>query len=271
MNSKRGSLTAGLTLSLAVLAVYAALVGLWDQQLYEEVYQAGTITRFLVTGSLAQDLISLPAGILLALLALTYLRVPNYKTFITMLGLVGYFFYGYGLYALQGQYTTLYLVYLAIFGLGIYTLICGLTSFEADAVRHFQLPAGLRKAISAFLLLIIFVLVPIWLVLLTGDLAKHIPRDTYGVFVLDLCVVFPAFGVIVYQLLRNQPFGSILAGVALLKALTVCLSVGFGEWFQAAYGGLQLNLGMIAIFTTLTLVSLILLVCYLKQLSYERG
>jgi len=69
------------------------------------------------------------------------------------------------------------------------------------------------------------------------------------------------------QLLRNKPYGNILAGVALLKALTITLSVAFGEWFQAFYGSRQPDYGMIVIFSVLTIVSLVLLVFYLIKLK----
>ncbi len=266
MHIKRSRVTAVMTLILSILALSASLAGVMDKNLYGKVLEAGTITRFLVSGSIAQDIISIPLGLLLAILSVLFLKRAGEKTFIAILGLSGYFFYGYGLYAMQGQYTSIYHVYLAIFALAIYSLIFGLLSFEYETVKQYALPKALSKAIAIFLLMIIVVLTPLWLVFSTQDIVKHIPRDAYAVFVLDLGIVFPALAMTAVMLLRNKPFGNILTGVALLKALTVCLSVAFGELFQALYGGLKPNYGGIIIFSALTVINFVLFVLYMSKL-----
>lgn len=269
INIQKSRLTAIMTLTLSFLALYASFAGVLDKNLYTDVLKAGTISIFLVSGSIAQDIISIPTSLVLLILSLIFLKHQNYKTFITILGLTGYLFYGYGLYVMQGQYTSIYLVYLAIFGLSLYSMIFGLTSFRPDSIKYCYLPQALRKLISIFLITIVLVLVPIWLTLITSDISKHMPSDTYAVFILDLGVVFPAFGIIATLLLRNKPFGNILAGVALFKAFTVCLSVAFGEWFQAFYAGFRPNLGGIAIFSVLTIFSCVFIGIYMLNLKKE--
>ena len=55
-----------------------------------------------------------------------------------------------------------------------------------------------------------------------------------------------------------------LAGVMLVKAFTVCLSWGFGEWYAIANAGRsQVSLAFIS--TALTVISAILLVLYLRR------
>lgn len=268
INIQKSRLTAIMTLILSLLALYASLAGVLDKNLYTDVFLAGSLLKSLISGSLAQDTISIPLSLILAV-SLIFLKHPGYKTFIAILGLTGYFFYGYGLYTMQGQYTSIYLIYLAVFGLSIYSMIWGLISFKPDAVKQTRLPGALRMSISIFLIVILLVLIPVWLLRITPDIVKHIPGDTYAVFVLDLCVVFPAFGIIAAKLLRNKPFGNILAGVALFKTLTICLSVAFGEWFVPLREGFQADYGMITIFSALTLFSFALGVLYLLNLKKE--
>lgn len=267
MNIQKSRQTAIMTCILSLLAVYASLAGVLNNHLYIDVLKAGTISALLVSGSLAQDMISIPLGLLLVLLSLVFLKRPAMKTFIIILGNTSYFFYGYGLYVISGQYTSIYLVYLIIFGLSIYSLIWGGLSLELAAVKYAWLPDALRLSIGMFLIVILLCLIPIWLLRMTPDIAKHIPGDTYAVFILDLCVVFPAFGLIATQLLQKKPVGNILAGVALCKVLTVCLSWAFGEWFVPFHGGFQMNYSMLAIPSTLTGVSGILMVFYLMKLT----
>lgn len=270
INIQKSRLTAIMTLILSFLALYASLAGVLDKNLYTNVFFSGSLPKTLISGSLAQDTISIPLSLLLAVLSLLFLKHPGYKTFIAILGLATYFFYGYGLYVMQGQYTSIYLVYLLIFGLSLYSIIWGLTSFKPDAVKQTRLSGGLRISIGIFLIIILLILVPVWLLRISPDIAKHIPGDTYAVFVLDLCVVFPAFGIIAAQLLRNKPFGNILAGVALFKTLTICLSVAFGEWFVPLREGFQVDYGMMTIFSALTLFSFMLGVLYLLNLKKEK-
>jgi hypothetical protein len=89
------------------------------------------------------------------------------------------------------------------------------------------------------------------------------------VYILDLTIEFPAFIIIAFMLFRGKQFGNILAGVALFKVLTVCLSVTFGEWYIAFYRGFDPNYSMLGIFGVLTLVSMIFLALYLIKLQND--
>jgi len=267
LDIKRVRVVSVMTAFLSLLAFYASLRGVFYPQLYTDLLATGAITEFLVAGSIAQDIISLPASAMLLLLSMYLLARPSVKPFIIALGLAGYFLYGYGLYAFQGGYTSLYLLYLAIFGLSLYSLITGLLAFRSETLAGINMPLRLRTAIAAFLLSILAILVPLWLIRISGPIAQHIPPDTYGVFVLDLGVVFPAFAIIAYLLLRGRPWGDLLAGVALIKILTLCFSVAFGEWFGPLYRHAAPDYTIMLIFAGLTLISLALSWAYLRQLQ----
>jgi len=131
---------------------------------------------------------------------------------IAVLGLAWYFFYAFGLYTIQGQYTAIYVVYMAIFGLSFYSLVIGVLSIRPEEAQRYQIPKALRKVLIIFLLVIIGMLYPLWILRMLPDIAAHIPAPTYGVFILDLCLVFPAVGFIIHMLRRRKPLGNILAG-----------------------------------------------------------
>lgn len=212
---------------------------------------------------------TVPLALALVALSALFLTRRSAKVFIAMIGLVGYLFYGYGLYAMQGQYTSIYLAYLLVFALSIYGLVYGLSSFNPVAVNQTTLPKSTRLAAAVFLASILVVLIPVWLMLLIPTIEAHKPMDTYGVFVLDLAVVFPALAIVMWMLFRNRPYGNVFAGVALFKAFTVCLSVAFGEWFAAFYGGIGANYGSLALFGVLTFASGVLFVLYSRNLSFH--
>ena len=253
-------------LILSVLAFIASIMGLLKQEIYNEVLLASTITKSLVFGSIVQDIISVPASLLLMILSIFFFRKRSYKIFIAMLGLTAYIFYGYALYSIQGQYTSIYLVYLTILGLSLYSLIFGIFGFSKEINSKFLLPKSLRISIGIFLAIILLVLIPAWIGRMAPDILKRVPGEVYGVFVLDLCIVFPAFAIIVVKLFKENSFGNVLAGIALIKTFTLCISVALGELLKPINGFTQ-DISMIIIFIALTVISAILSVIYFTKLK----
>jgi hypothetical protein len=171
------------------------------------------------------------------------------------------------LYAIQGLYTSIYLIYLAILALSIYGLISGIALFDLRTVRQIHLKKTVRVWTGVFLLVVVAVLSPLWVSLMLPGISAHQASETYGVFVLDLALVFPALPIVDVMLFRRQAFAYVLAGVVLFKAFTVCLSVAFGEWYGPYVRGLPVNDSALAIFSLLTVVSGMLFGIYLQSLS----
>lgn len=101
------------------------------------------------------------------------------------------------------------------------------------------------------------------------DIARHIPNDTYGVFILDLGIIFPAIMITVSELIRGEPFANILKGVVLIKEITVCLSWGFGEIYIRIIDNTIGGYDMLVIPILLTILSVILFVLYIQNLQYK--
>lgn len=266
-NSKRKT-TVILLITMSILALFASLEGIINKRVYASVIDTGVMLKSFMAGTIAQDIISVAAGLLLLVLSIIFIKKANYKIFITILGLAGYFLYGYGLYVITGLYTSIYIVYLVIFTLSIFGLIWGLTSFPIDRINNYTLPLALGRTIGIFLGVIVVVFVSLWLISIIPYSLKSIRPDFYGVYVMDLCIIMPAFSVIAFGLLRKQPFSNILGGVSLIVLITLCLSLAIGEPIAMFYG-VTPDYGMIAIFSTLTLISLILEVFYL--LKYRKA
>lgn len=260
------TIVAILMLLISVLALFASTMGIFNQAVYNELLLTGTITKSLVFGSIVQDIISIPASVLLIILSITFIRKHDRKMLIIMLGLTAYFFYGYGLYTIQGQYTSIYLIYLAILGLSIYSLIFGTIGLVGN-ISHVYLPKSIRYSIGIFIAIILLVLIPAWIGRMTPDIISRVPGEIYGVFILDLSIVFPALAIIAFKVMRGDNKGYLLAGVALVKVFTLCLSVALGEWLKPIYGFPQ-DLTMILIFSILTIISAILGSLYFARINF---
>ncbi|HRY12565.1 MAG TPA: hypothetical protein P5309_03235 [Syntrophomonadaceae bacterium] len=109
-------------------------------------------------------------------------------------------------------------------------------------------------------------LYPVWIIRMIPDIASHVPGQTYAVFILDLCLIFPAIGIIAYLLLKKKPLGVLLAGMALLKIFTLCLSWTFGELTNPLAGN-TFTPEMAILSSALTLCSLIFFVPYILKLK----
>lgn len=266
MNSRNSKKMAVLMLILSGLSFFAAARGVFDQALYYDVYQAGTMPHNLIWGSQAQDMMSMLFSLLLAACTLLFLKKQSVKLYIMMLGLTWYFFYAFGLYTMQGQYTSIYFVYLAIFGVAFYGFLFGTCSIDPLEAERYQLPEGLRKAIFLYLLAMIGVLYPVWILRMLPDVARHIPCSTYGVFILDLGFIFPAMGWIAYMLWKRKPRGTILAGVAIFKIFALCLSWALAE-ISNPFVGNAFVMETALISFTLTLSSLACIIPYFMKLK----
>jgi len=262
MKKEKMQQVAYMAMAISLMSFFSAAAGVFNENIYNEVYLSGTITKRLVVGSVAQDCITLPLSVILLILAIRILKAPSENLIIALMGMAGYFFYGYGLYVIQGQYTSLYMIYMIIFALSIYTLIFGLTGFNHKWYGEKCFPKGFRTSVAAFILLILIVLGPLWVFLMLSDIATRFPGETYGVYILDLCIVFPALAVSMARFYKNSAYGTLLAGVGLVKALTVCGSVAFAEWYVAYANFRAFDGFMFGVFSFLTLASLLLLVKY---------
>lgn len=257
--------TSILLMLTSLLALFASLTGILSSGTYRELIPAKAITEYLILGSVVQDIITVPVAIALFILSFVYIRGGDRRVLTAMAGLVSYIFYGYALFSIQGQYTSLYLIYLVIFGSSAFGLMFIVPKLIRMSCRT-EVSGGLRKGIAGFLLLILAVLAPVWILRMQPDIANRAPGELYGVFVLDLALVFPAFGIIAFNLIRNNAAIDLLTGAALVKVFTLCLSVGLGEFIKPSFGFPQ-DMAMTGIFITLTAVSAILSVLIFRKLK----
>lgn len=262
----KGQLTAIITLILSLLALAAAVMSLVNKSIYYDAIRTGVFLEVLLPGTLAQDVVAVAAGLSLALLSFSFLKKQRYKCFILILGLDAFFFYAYGLFVIGGSYTSLYPLYLVIFMLSTFSLMFGLSAFRPESLKRLCLPPMMRKITAGFLLFIVLLFVPMWLASVFSSSSLHVRPDFYAVYVMDLCIIMPALTVIAVMLLRNIQFGYILGGVALLKTLTLILSVAIGTALAPVYG-LPLDYPMLGVYALVVSCSLVLGTFYMLNLQ----
>ena len=106
-------------------------------------------------------------------------------------------------------------------------------------------------------------LTPIWIAQMISDVSLRIPGDTYAVYIMDLAIVFPAFVISSFLLIKKNGFGIVLGGMSLIKIITLCLSWTFGEWTRPVTGN-PVDLGMASISALLCFIGIILFLIYVN-------
>lgn len=258
-----------LSFAVAVTALYCALRGVFDRQLYHAINVTGVISQRMIWGSRAQDIISALIAVGAGTLAVLTYSKPTVLKRVILLGFDWYFLYAFGLYVIQGAYTAIYGLYLLIFGMSVYAMIFGFAGFRKEEMAEVGLGHKTVKALSAFFAVIVVMLTTVWLSQMLKDIALRHPGETYAVYIMDLGIVFPAMSISIYLLLKRRALGTALAGVCLIKTITLCLSWAFGEWTQPVIGN-AVSPEMAMMSTGLCLMGVLLWFFYVRSFSRSK-
>ena len=226
-----------LSILIVLLAVPVHLAGLLAPHLYRD-------PAALLPQNLGTDVVTLCIGIPLLGIAAGAMHGGSMRARLVWLGALGYLVYAYGMYALGVRWNPLFLAYLSLFGLSFYALVVGLTGTDAEAVRERAQGGAPVRSVAAYLIMIAALVSAVWLAEEVGALLRetvpasvvHFETPTNIVHVFDLGLVLPAMVIAAVLLLRDRPWGYVLAGILLVKASTIGLWVAVMIWFSARQG-----------------------------------
>jgi len=222
---------------IVVLAVPVHLAGLLVPGIYRD-------PAVLLPQDLGTDLVTLCVGLSLLVGGAIATQRGSQRGRLVWLGALGYLVYAYGMYALGVRWNPLFLAYVALFGLSFFALASGLMRTDAARIRdaaHGRVPT---RSVAAYLIAITTMVAALWLgeeagALLRGTVPPSVVQfqaPTNIVHVFDLGIVLPAFVLAAVMLLRDRPWGYVLAGVLLVKASTIGLWVAVMIWLSAQRG-----------------------------------
>ncbi|MET3951646.1 hypothetical protein [Arthrobacter sp. UYEF36] len=229
MNRSRWPVLA-LWILTGALTLPAAVTGL----LFPEIYR-GVVATELLPGAVSQDLMSAVAGAALPVLAFAGRRGQP-RVQLVALGILGYLFYAYGIYAIERTYNGFYLVYLAVFALSFWGMVYTALELRADGPRRARLAKGIRVLSASGALLQPLIFYPLWIAMLlplmrTGDQIDSL----YSVFVLDLCFIMPAFLILAVLTFRGRWPGLVFMPALYLLGFTLIFSLALGELFKPIF------------------------------------
>ncbi|MCD4845780.1 MAG: hypothetical protein K8R25_14965 [Methanosarcinales archaeon] len=250
-----------LWLSVALLSLIAALVGVAKPDVYNQV-----ISMELLPGVLAQDLMTIIASIVVLFLTVRIKEEDSIKQMV-ILGIVIYLFYGYGIYVIERFYNVLYFVYMAIFGLSFYSTIYSVANIRKEILPNIQLLKTIRFVSVGFLLINPLIYYPLWIsqllpLVLSGQKIEFL----YSIYILDCCIIFPLMIIVAMMAAKNEGLGLLLTPVLFIKGFTLLFSVALGGILNLLYHQ-QVDVGGIWLFLGLSMVFLILSVVYFRNLK----
>ena len=222
---------------IVLLGVPVHLAGLLVPEIYRD-------PAVLLPQNLGTDLVTLLIGIPLLVVGAIATFRGSLRGRLLWLGALGYLVYAYGMYALGVRWNPLFLAYLALFGLSFYALTSGLVRTDAALIRDAARGRVPVRGVATYLIGIGILVAALWLgeevgAVLQGIVPPSVVQfeaPTNIVHVFDLGIVLPAFVIAAVMLLRDRPWGYVLAGTLLVKASTIGLWVAVMIWLSARQG-----------------------------------
>ncbi len=246
-----------------LLSLIAAVIGVLNPGMYDP---AIVLTR-IMPGVFTQDLLVIVGALAMIALAVS-MRPDSYRATTVILGILGFFFYAYGIYAIEQVYTALYPLYLAILALTFYTMALSLASLDRPAIRALRLPKAVRYASSGYGVLIAIMFNIIWISQLIPLLRTHDRiENTFSVFIIDLVFIMPSFVITAYLTIRKRALGVIGLPALFIVGVGILSPLALAELLKPSRYGQPLNPGEFWLWAVLSLVFLVFTVVYLTALK----
>ncbi|MDF1499860.1 MAG: hypothetical protein P1P76_05255 [Anaerolineales bacterium] len=259
-----------------ILALFAASASVFYQtsgQPYEFTSHRGETVTINGRGVYANDTVSMAAqqqgnDMVTLAVGLPLLAISTWLAFrgslrgrLLLIGTLGFFLYTYTSMAMLTSYNALFLVYVALFTLSLYAFILSMLSFNVrELPTHFsdRLP---RRWIAGLLFFVGGFLVLAWLgrivpPLFDGTLPALENTTTLVIQAMDLALVAPLAILAGVLLLQKNPWGYLLASVALMKGITMGLAVS-SMAVNMALRGVPEELGIMVPFLAITTLNLL--------------
>jgi hypothetical protein len=252
---------------IAALATLASAVGLFIPGLYRDVPLWAAQAR-------GTDLVTLTIAVPTLAISLILVARGSLRARIVWLGVVGYILYMYTIAAFTLVFNPLFLVYVALLSLSLWSLVLGVSRTDPGAVGVQTGHKRLARMVAVYLLVVAALFTLAWLKdilpAIAGDTSpaslKGMRLPTNPVHVLDLSVLLPLAALSGAWLLRKRAWGHLLAGILLTTLTIVGVSVMSGMVFEYLQDR-SISLAPLPMLAVVTLVGLWLLVAYVRRLS----
>lgn len=217
----------------------------------------------------AQDYVTLLAGIPLLLIALALARRGSVKGRYLLAGTLGYFLVTYLFYTVMGMYNQLFLAYVALTGASFYAFVLVLLSFDITKSASWFRPSVPVKAAGGFLIFNSLAIGFLWLNIVVPPLLNGtvvpVQVEHYTTLIvqgLDLAILLPASFLCGLLFIRKRPTGFLLAPVyfVFLTLLMTALTAKVVAMYLSGYN-------VIPVIFIIPVFNLITAICTIRVLA----
>jgi len=254
------------SIAIAFLALIATLAGLF----WKGLYQNDTISG--AAQIMGQDLVTLVICIPILLGTLYLIRKSSLRGRLIWMGTIFYFLYSYASMAFLTSYNQLFLIYVAIFSISLYTLLGELITLDIKSIKKSFTPGVIPKIAAVFLVIIGLMLAGMWLKMIVDSILTGIAPsalETYTTLViqaLDLGVVVPAAVITGVLLFKGKEWGYALASIFLMKVSLLGTAILSMIYFMVQ-NGVNIELGQAMFFIIVTVLGIIITVAFYSRIK----
>ncbi|MCZ3365601.1 MULTISPECIES: hypothetical protein [Methanobacterium] len=258
---------------IAVLAGIATLSGLFWKGLYKHE------TISMAAQAMGQDLITLIIGIPVLMGSLYLIQKNSLKGSLIWMGTLFYFLYSYASMSFLASYNQLFLVYVALFSLSLYTFIYGLLSLNVKTIKESISPGKTSKIAGAFLIFSGAMVALMWVKMIIDSLLTGIAPaalESYTTLViqaLDIGVVFPAMLIAGILIIKGKEWGYALVSILLIKASLMGTALLSMIFFMAQNGVIPAT-GQVIFFAIITVSGILISISFYSKINnplYKNG
>ncbi len=251
---------------IAILALTATLSGLF----WKELYKHDTVS--MAAQSMGQDLITLNIAIPILLFSLYLIRRNSLRGTLIWMGTIFYFLYSYGAMSFLTSYNQLFLVYIALFSISLYTFIYGLLSLDVNKIKSSTSPGVTIKLAGVFLIFSGAMLALMWIKMIIDSLLIGAPPsvlESYTTLVIqamDIGIVFPATLIAGLLILKDNEWGYAIVSIFLIKASLLGTAILSMIYFMAQ-NGVKIDLEQAMFFIIVTVLGIIITVTFYSRIK----
>lgn len=224
----------GLTIlgyALAVLLAVCGGTGIFVPGFYEPWLERYGLAYSQV---FVQDVVSLALAPILAI-AIARARRGSYPALVVWAGISLFAAYYFSFYGMDKLATPLYPAYLAVIGLGFYSLAGHLSAVDPEDAAA-RAPSRAAPRFGAAVLGMTGLFVPLWTILVIRMIRTTVVEPAATVFLLDLSFLIPAAIYAAVMLWRRRPEGWFLGSVLLFKSFVSGILLSGGTLWDAFAG-----------------------------------
>jgi hypothetical protein len=279
-----------LSISIVFLALIAAGLGVFWQGQGEaypftslrgetiEIYGRGLYRYDSISyaaQAVAQDVVTLILGIPLLIGGLVWARKGSLRGHLLLTGTLGYLLYTYTSYSFLSAYNPLFLVYVALFSLCLFSFILAMKDLDPERIAQRVSDKFPRRGIAIFMMILAGFLLLAWLGRIVPGLINGTPPfglESYTTLViqaLDLGIIVPTSGLAAVLLWQARPWGYALSAVVLVKGLTMgaaLIAMIIGQILV----GVPVSMVEIVMFSGIALAALIFTFMMFRHIKKER-